>query len=218
LPPGTGGATGALGGTGKHFEEHCARLQRRAARRVRAHSMEDKEQIMADHSTHEQSGTPVAKNATIDAIVAAIVLLIGAVVVYQAERLGATWTSDGPGPGYFPFYIGLILCIGGAGILYQSLFSKSRDKGTFVDTVQLKRVLQVLVPAAVYVGATMLLGLYVASALFIALFMIVLGKYAPVKGVLLGVAISAALFLMFEVWFKVPLYKGSLNPLGFLGY
>jgi hypothetical protein len=172
---------------------------------------------MSDETAHEH-GSPVAKNATVDAIVAVCVLVIGAVVVYQAERLGATWTSDGPGPGYFPFYVGLILCIGGAGILYQSVFSKSADKGVFVDTVQLKRVLQVLIPAAIYVGATMLVGLYVASALFIALFMIVLGKYSPVKSVLLGVAISAGLFLMFEVWFKVPLFKGSLNPLGFLGY
>jgi hypothetical protein len=25
-------------------------------------------------------------------------------------------------------------------------------------------------------------------------------------------------FAMFEVWFKVPLFKGALNPTGFLGY
>jgi hypothetical protein len=28
----------------------------------------------------------------------------------------------------------------------------------------------------------------------------------------------AAFFAMFEVWFKVPLYKGTLNLLGFTGY
>jgi len=46
----------------------------------------------------------------------------------------------------------------------------------------------------------------------------VLGKYPPAKSVLLGVIVSAAFFVMFEVWFKVPLYKGSLDPLHFLGY
>ncbi|HVE88059.1 MAG TPA: tripartite tricarboxylate transporter TctB family protein, partial [Burkholderiaceae bacterium] len=25
-------------------------------------------------------------------------------------------------------------------------------------------------------------------------------------------------FMMFEVWFKVPLFKGDLNPLSVLGY
>jgi hypothetical protein len=33
-----------------------------------------------------------------------------------------------------------------------------------------------------------------------------------------GVALNALFFMMFEVWFKVPLFKGVLNPLGFLGY
>jgi hypothetical protein len=28
----------------------------------------------------------------------------------------------------------------------------------------------------------------------------------------------AAFFGMFEVWFKVPLFKGALDPLAFLGY
>ncbi len=62
------------------------------------------------------------------------------------------------------------------------------------------------------------LGLYVASAIYIALFMIVLGKYSPVKSVLMGVVVNAFFFLMFEVWFKVPLFKGTLEPLRFLGY
>ena len=62
------------------------------------------------------------------------------------------------------------------------------------------------------------LGLYVASAIYIALFMIVLGKYSWVKSVVAAVAVNTIFFLMFEVWFKVPLYKGSLDPLRFLGY
>jgi hypothetical protein len=32
------------------------------------------------------------------------------------------------------------------------------------------------------------------------------------------VAVSVAVFLMFEVWFKVPLYKGLYDPLHWLGY
>jgi hypothetical protein len=48
--------------------------------------------------------------------------------------------------------------------------------------------------------------------------MIVLGKYPAWKAVLIGLAVNAAFFAMFEVWFKVPLYKGTLEPLAFLGY
>ena len=135
-----------------------------------------------------------------------------------SARLGAGWTSDGPGSGYFPFYIGLILCIASAGILYQAVASKKRDTGAFVDREQLVRVLSVFVPAIVYVLAIVFVGLYVASAIYIAVFMVVLGKYPAWKAVLIGFLVSAVFFLMFEVWFKVPLYKGTLHPLSFLGY
>jgi hypothetical protein len=48
--------------------------------------------------------------------------------------------------------------------------------------------------------------------------MIILGKYPRVKSVVLAFIIMAFFFVLFEVWFKVPLYKGTLEPLRFLGY
>ena len=174
---------------------------------------------MSHETTSEGAeGAPVARNCTIDAIVAAVLVVIGVVVIIEARRLGADWGSDGPGAGYFPFYIGLILAVCGAAIFVQAVRARATDSEVFVDSVQLKRVLSVLVPSAVYVGAIMLLGLYLASALFIALFMIILGKYPALKSVVVGVAVNALFFVMFEVWFKVPLYKGALDPLRFLGY
>jgi hypothetical protein len=166
----------------------------------------------------DDSGIPVARDSTVDAVSAVLVMAIGAVVVWEARRLGAGWSSDGPGSGYFPFYIGLILLFGGLGILVQSLRARKSDTSSFVDRVQLRRVLLVLGPTVVYVAAIMLLGLYVASALFIAGFMRVLGKYGLLPSAGLGAGVNAVFFMMFEVWFKVPLYKGLLNPLGFLGY
>jgi hypothetical protein len=150
--------------------------------------------------------------------VAALLLVIGLVVVFEARKLGAGWTSDGPGSGYFPFFIGVIITISGAGILYQALLGKNRNTEVFVDSVQLKRVLSVLVPATVYVLCIAFVGLYVASAVYIALFMIVLGKYSWVKSVVAALAVNTVFFCMFEVWFKVPLFKGALDPLRFLGY
>ena len=64
----------------------------------------------------------------------------------------------------------------------------------------------------------MMIGIYVASAVYIAVFMVWLGKYSWTRSLCVGVGVTVAMFLLFEVWFKVPLFKGSLAPLSFLGY
>ena len=174
---------------------------------------------MSDMQSSDGADSPVLmKNKTVDAVVAVVLLVIAAVVVFEARRLGSGWTSDGPGSGYFPFYIGIILGVSALGIFYQAVFSKSRDEGAFVDKVQAQRVLSVLLPAGLYVLVIVFLGLYVASAIYILLFMIILGKYPPAKSLMLALVINTFFFVLFEVWFKVPLYKGTLAPLSFLGY
>lgn len=173
---------------------------------------------MAHEQPSAAGARPLAANNRVDALVAALLTMIGLVVVFEAQRLGAGWTTDGPGAGYFPFYIGMILAIGGVGILYQSLLSKSANTGIFVNHEQFKRVLSVLLPAVLYVAVIMVLGQYIASAIFIAIFMVWLGKYSPLKSAVLALAVNALFFAMFEIWFKVPLFKGALDPLAFLGY
>lgn len=152
----------------------------------------------------------------VELVVAALVFCLGLTVLLGSWKLGSGWTTDGPGPGYFPFYISLVMCASGAGIFVQAL--RKRPEGMFADTQQLRQVLVVLVPAVLYVLAVQVVGVYVASAAYIALFMAVLGKYSPVKSVLAALAVMATFFLLFEVWFKVPLYKGAFNMLGFTGY
>lgn len=154
----------------------------------------------------------------VEAAVALIILTLGAIVIYGSMKLGYRWKSDGPGAGYFPFYIGLIICISSLVNLYQALMGKNRNTEIFVDGEQLKRVMSVLIPAGVYVLAIQLFGVYVASAVYIALFMVILGKYSWVKSVIAALAVNTIFFLMFEVWFKVPLFKGAFEPLSFLGY
>jgi hypothetical protein len=88
----------------------------------------------------------------------------------------------------------------------------------FVSNSALRQVMQVLGPAAVYVLGIQLIGIYVASAFYIAVFMIWLGRYSVALAASIGVGVMVAFYLMFEVWFKVPLYKGLFDPLSFLGH
>ena len=145
--------------------------------------------------------------------VAAVFFLLGAIVVYDSARLGARWAEDGPQPGYFPFYIGLIVCLSAAVNLVLALLNRRDRDRIFVEAGQLKLVLAVLVPTALYVALIGWTGIYLASALFIAFFMRWLGKYPWWKVAAVSIGNSVAFFVIFEVWFKVPLPKGPLETL-----
>lgn len=174
---------------------------------------------MADNQDPSGAGRPAVTTRTMEIVVASLFLLLGGVVSFDSYRLGASWAEDGPQSGYFPFYIGLIICISSIVTLLQALLGKAAgNNDTFVERGQLRQMLSVLVPAALYVLGIQLIGIYVASVVYIAVFMAWLGNYSWLKSAALGAATSVSLFVMFEIWFKVPLPKGMFNPLGFLGY
>lgn len=148
-----------------------------------------------------------------DAIAAVGIFAIGMVMVVDNYRIGAGWASDGPESGYFPLRIGVILCLASLVVLLKSLLGKQRDKGIFVSWQRLKPVLLVLLPTALYVLAIKFLGIYVASALFIAAFMRVMNRSHWLKIFLVSCGVNALLFWMFEIQFRVPLPKGPLEAL-----
>lgn len=153
-------------------------------------------------------------------IVAGIFLVFGAVVAWDSWRIGARWGDDGPQAGYFPFYIGVLIVISAVAILFDALRLGEEGREPFVRWVQLKMVLIVMVPSIVYVALIdnpwLSLGMYVPSAIFIAAFMRWLGKYKWPMVVAVSVGVIVAFFVMFEIWFQVPLPKGPLEAaLGF---
>lgn len=165
--------------------------------------------------THNATGVSVR---TMEIVVAVVIFVLGAIVVFDSYRLGSKWGIDGPQSGYFPFYIGILLCFSSLGTLAQTFLKKDAVREVFVDWGPLKLVFTVLIPALVYVVFVQYIGIYVASAIYIAVFMVWLGKYSWVKSAVIAVVVNVIFFLMFEVWFKVPLFKGTLDPLRFLGY
>jgi putative tricarboxylic transport membrane protein len=161
-------------------------------------------------------GRPVLSNRTAE-IVVALLLLVGAgTVVFDSARIGFHWREgEGPAAGYFPFYVAVILGIAS----FVNLVGALRGRGageTFVASRPLGRVLAVLIPSIIYVALIQYIGIYVASAIFIVLFMVFMGRENPIKALAVGIAVPVALFFMFEKWFLVPLPKGPFEA--WLGY
>jgi len=79
-----------------------------------------------DQDKDSTSGAGISMRAT-ELVVAALLFMAGAVVVYDSYRLGSKWGSDGPQSGYFPFYIGLLICISSGINFAQVLMARRMD-------------------------------------------------------------------------------------------
>lgn len=142
---------------------------------------------------------------------------IGALVVFDSLRLGAGWADDGPGAGYFLFYIGSILCLC-AGLLFIDVRAGRFSASKLSPRIECCGVMRVLVPSVAYLIVIELIGFYVASAIYVAVNRRGPGHCGTAVSVGIGIAVMGAIFLLFEVGFEVPLYPGIWNPLAFLGY
>jgi putative tricarboxylic transport membrane protein len=153
---------------------------------------------------------------SMELVVSGAFIVLSIVIMYDNWRIGARWAGDGPQAGYFPFYIGVIMFVVSAITFVIHLMARSRDPANFVERSQLLQVLQVLIPTIVFVVLIALIGIYFAAAIFIAFFMAWFGRYPVLKVAPVALLVPLALFLMFEVWFQVPLPKGPIETA--LGY
>lgn len=147
----------------------------------------------------------------------------GAVAIWDSARLGAGWGADGPQSGYFPFWIGLLLVLASAANLVPVARGARREEAAgedgrpmFLTWQQARTVATVFIPTAIYVAAIPFTGIYVASALLVAWFMVRMGGFALWRAVPAGLATALVTFVVFEIWFLVALPKGPLED--FLGY
>ena len=169
--------------------------------------------------TQDEAAPPEGGLATrwVELIFALLIAIAGGVVIYDSLRIGAQWGSDGPQGGYFPWLTGTALAIAGAWITAKVLWEWKRLQGdVFVSWSRLRRVLAMLLPTIAFVVLIRLVGIYVASAVFIAGFMLWQGHYRLLPAVGVALAIPIAMFLLFEIWFLVALPKGPIERM--LGY
>ncbi|QOZ27292.1 tripartite tricarboxylate transporter TctB family protein [Bradyrhizobium sp. CCBAU 51753] len=171
----------------------------------------DIEIVVDDPTAPEDNSPAVVSNRIVDVVVSLLLLALAVTLGWDNWRTGASWDSTGPQPGYFPFYLAVIL---GAASLYglgAAFLSRREAAEVFVTRAQLRRVMAVFVPTLLFCLVTQYLGLYVASFLLIAGFMRLIGKIALWKSLLTAFVFTAVMFVTFDIVFDVIMPKGPLE-------
>lgn len=168
-------------------------------------------------SNEEAEGRPLVSHRTLDIAVAIFFLIVTAIVITDSLRLGISWKpNEGPQPGLFPFYIVVAMGIASLINLAQALPHAPDGEKVATTVPGLKRMAAIFVPAVLFVLATNYIGIYVSAAVYIGTFMVFFGKFPLWKALAVSLGIAIVNFMMFEVWFLVPLPKGPLETA--LGY
>jgi len=156
---------------------------------------------------HAAASGPRHRAVELGAAIAMIVF--GALIMYGSLQVGIGWGAEGPKSGFFPFYLGVLIILSSVMNLVTATTQDPRQ--IFADWSQLMSVLSVVVPTAIYVVAVPWAGIYAASLVLIAVFMMWLGRYSVAMSAAVSVGTVVAIYLMFEKWFLVPLPKGPIE-------
>ena len=136
--------------------------------------------------------------------------LLAVIGIAGALKVGIGWGAEGPKAGFFPFYISLIVLLSCAVNLVRAL-REFTGRELFAEWGQIRQVLSVVIPTTVYVFAVPFIGMYVSSALLIAVFMKWIGRSSWLMVAPIAIGVPVFTFILFEFWFLVPLPKGPLE-------
>jgi hypothetical protein len=142
--------------------------------------------------------------------VAIATALFGVVVMIGSMSVGINWGVEGPKAGFFPFYLGLVILIS-SGVNLVRAYIDIDPQWRFASWSQLRSVMSVVIPTALYVASLPYLGIYLTSAVLIGAFMKWLGRYPWAITLAIAIGVPLVTYVTFEKWFLVPLPKGPIE-------
>jgi putative tricarboxylic transport membrane protein len=141
-------------------------------------------------------------------------VLLALAVAYTATAAGryTYWTASGPGSGFFPFWLGLVLAA--LSILLLANAVRRPDPGpAWLPTGHgAARFVVVVVVTALFIALLPLLGMALGTAVFLGVLLRMLEGHSWRTTAAVAVGAAVANWAVFVLWLRVPF------PVGMLGF
>lgn len=141
---------------------------------------------------------------------AGIVLLLFAGFVIVQSRALAYWDGHAPGPGFLPFWLGVLLAAASAVVIGRSAAVPGAPP--LADRASATRVAVVTGLTAAAVGLSLAIGLVLATGVFMLAALSYLRPGRLRANLVIGTLTPLVVWLLFVRWLGVPLPAGSLGP------
>lgn len=158
-----------------------------------------------------------------DRIVAVVLILVGIGVAWKSTELPiGILPKEGPGGGFFPFWLSMGIVVVSLCVLAQSVFSRTprhpsasieEDSGEkiFITWEGLIEIVRVGLPGLIMILLIGLISIYFAAAAFIFYSLYFVGRHKFFTSILVTVGVPFGVYCIFEKFLIIPLPKGYLE-------
>ena len=147
-----------------------------------------------------------------DSIAGAALLALGASFSVGALKQHVYWGDNGPGPGFLPFWLGLVMALLAGALLLGALRAADAGPAWLPTGDGLRRLAVVLGLTTALVALLQVVGMVLGTVLFLITLMRWLDRLPWPTTLSVALAVAAANHLIFAYWLKVPM------PVGVLGF
>jgi hypothetical protein len=140
----------------------------------------------------------------------AVTAVFGVAVIASSIEVGSGWSAAGVESGTFPLLAGVLILggslwnIGRAALAYRKVA---------IDPAQLLRLARLFLPAAAFIAALPLVGLYAAAAAYLVYALSVQHRLKLWRTAVIVIATEVVLYWIFERTFDVIMPRGWLGAL-----
>ena len=147
-----------------------------------------------------------------DRIAGAALLALAVAFGAGALRSFPYWGENGPGPAFLPFWLGLVMALLATMLLIGAARARNPGEPWLPRGEGLRRIGFVLGATMVYAVLLNVLGMAIATALFLIVLVRWPDRRPWTTAIAVGIAVSALNWVVFTRWLRVPMPTG---PFGF---
>jgi hypothetical protein len=133
-------------------------------------------------------------------------------VLVQAWQVGATWVEGQAGPGFFPFWLSVLLLLFSGITLGRVLYAeKPAVENFFEDHTGMMSVVKITATAAGMLVLTWIIGFQVASIVYLFVYLRYIGKHRWPAVIAMSLLIPVTGYVVFERVLQILLPRGIIE-------